>query len=1130
MTLGAQAQVSMWFVNDEGERIEEGYEFEEMPQLMYFKFSEALSGDSPVVTFTSESGENAYSRSANRNPVSDYSSFQVWTSYYIKGDLLEEIKSTGVFYLQITHSDGTDFGKYMFRLKKPLSMYFCDSEGSPIAEEYEFDEMPQQMYFRFSEALSGDSPVVTFTSESGENAYSRSATRYPVSDYSSFQVWVSYYIKGDLLEEIKSTGVFYLQITHSDGTDFGKYMFRLKKPLSMYFCDSEGSPIAEGHVFDEMPQLMYFRFSEALSGDSPVVTFTSESGENAYSRSSTRYPVSDYSSFQVWVSYYIKGDLLDEIKSTGVFYVQITHSDGTDFGKYRFGLAPEYIPVTADFAWPEGSLFAGLPENIQFTLSEDLDIDGIEVVINDSDRVESSLMEGSTRDYIVNTSGFPDVAASDGKVELKVYLPDRDDIIDGVTYYVLPSDFMWTPAPGSESGTVFRTLPAALSFGLSAPLPEGAVYEAGIFMKSEPDPDAPFDYPVQFSMDGADLTYDLAAIDAATASRIIDNREFAVGLRLANRTLASGYVLDPRLQDITLGYCSDDLSDQDIFTGSQGAATTVGAAIKIPKAKLEAIKGGKITHMRVAMGEGLERVYAWIRPSLSTPAIVMKRIENPVDGWNEIVFDEPYVITGDEIYIGYSGYQPQGVSAIRRGGTDYPDACWLGIQDVWDDYSMTGNGSLYIQAFGEAALPAVDLGVDNLILDKNFYKNDEELSARYTVINSGAEEIASYTVACLMDDVRVWSEDVTTPIEPDSRVEMTVGLSLQGLSDGVHTLRVMCEVNDVDNPDLVSDNDVVAADVAVYSVSYPRTVLLEQFTTINCVNCPAGTAALKAAVADRDDYVWISHHVGFGVDEFTLEESKELLDYGVIGAPSLMIDRTVVSGSSAPVTIGYSNAAQGGAIIGGYMDKCAAEPSFAGITAGSIFDEDSRELAVSVSVERNAIFSVLNPECNLTVFLTENNLIANVPQSGAGPDYIHDHVIRMALTPALGDKVEWDGDTFTFSKTVTLDEAWNAGRMSVVAILNKPFRADNLADCQVLNCAAESIDAIDVNGVRSVADASALYLGADRSICGDGLSDIKVYLPDGQRVANRNLSAGIYMVSATDASGRKFATKYVVRN
>ena len=103
--------------------------------------------------------------------------------------------------------------------------------------------------------------------------------------------------------------------------------------------------------------------------------------------------------------------------------------------------------------------------------------------------------------------------------------------------------------------------------------------------------------------------------------------------------------------------------------------------------------------------------------------------------------------------------------------------------------------------------------------------------------------------------------------------------------------------------DQVEGNDSESLQLAIYTDSYPRIVLLEQFTTINCVNCPAGTAALKVAVTERGDVAWVAHHVGYGVDEFTIEESNALMDFGVIGAPSLMIDRTSFNGGVPPLTI-----------------------------------------------------------------------------------------------------------------------------------------------------------------------------------------------------------------------------------
>ena len=520
----------------------------------------------------------------------------------------------------------------------------------------------------------------------------------------------------------------------------------------------------------------------------------------------------------------------------------------------------------------------------------------------------------------------------------------------------------------------------------------------------------------------------------------------------------------------------------------------------------------------------MQRVYAWIRPSLSKPAIFMKQIDTTIDGWQEVVLDEPYVITGEELYIGYSGYQPEGVKAIRVGGSDREGGCWLGARDVWEDCSKMGYGTLYIQAIGEAVLPGIDLGIGDATADKTLCKPSESVKVNFTIFNSGVETIDSYTLGYKVGDAEPVDSIIDTPIASDKRADHSLEIPMASVADGLQTVSVFCVINDEGKVDEVAGNDTIRFDVAVYSTDYPRTILIEHFTTAQCVNCPNGHRAAEKAVEGRDDYAWVAHHVGYGTDVFTIEQSKAFLDFDVLGAPSMMLDRTVVEGTTPPFTIGYSNAEAGGQLIAARLDKAKAIPAFARVAVSNEYNEDTRELTINIEGEKNAIFSDLYPECNYTVFLTEDNLVGF--QTGAGPDYVHSHVLRSIETPTWGTPVQWDGNTFTATLTKELDAAWKAYDMKVIVALNKPFDAGNLANSQVLNAAVCKVDALN-----SIADAfvdSEIRVENGR-VFSDTCTILGIYTPEGISVPNGSLSSGMYIISVADAAGMKHVIKTLIK-
>ena len=805
----------------------------------------------------------------------------------------------------------------------------------------------------------------------------------------------------------------------------------------------------------------------------------------------------------------------------------MTLSDGTEYDPFIFKLKKEIPTVTATFADEYGSVFAGLPEQIHFSLNVPVTGDAPKALINGIQEIDCYKDGDSNTDFHILCADIDPQKLDSGELGVDIIMADQEELVQGTRFYVVPADITWTPAAEIEPGRIFSALPETMNYTLSAPLNENALTVTGIILPYSGEPKTSCDIAVPCTItDGTQVAFDLKAINADDVARIQQSEDFIVALCLANKTLSASYRLSVRWQEVTFSYCPDEIADYTNALGSEGAASTVGAAIKIPAAKLEGMKGGTINKIRIGMGTGLERVYAWIRPSLSEPAIFLKKIDNPVDGWNEVELDEPYVITGDEIFIGYSGYQPVGVKAIRTGGSDRPDACWLGIKDNWEDLSDRGYGALYIQALGSAILPAVDLGVDNLHIDKEYYKDSEKVTAGFSIVNSGANPIDGYTISWTIDDATPQATVIDNVIDSDRQATHSFEIPLEGISEGIHTLRVSCAINNTAMVDEVAGNNSASTEMAIYSVSYPRTVLLEQFTTMNCPNCPAGTAALKAAVTDRDDIAWVSHHVGYGRDEFSITESDALLDLGVQGAPSLMIDRTCVRGSAPPVSIGYSDTQAGAQIIGGYIDQCAAIPAFAGINLSNTFDEDSRTLSINISAEKNGIFSILQPDCNYMVMLIENDITTRKPQAGASEQYVHSHVLRKMLTPIFGTPVNWDGDSFSTSIQTDLDPSWKAYDMDIVVAINKPFDADDVNHNQILNAAIDHVNA--TSGIDDLR-CDDWYIGDDGSIRADRFSAIEVFAVDGMRLANAGLSAGVYIIRATDSDGRTFVSKTYIK-
>ena len=607
---------------------------------------------------------------------------------------------------------------------------------------------------------------------------------------------------------------------------------------------------------------------------------------------------------------------------------------------------------------------------------------------------------------------------------------------------------------------------------------------------------------------------------------------FLLGIITTVHSQSQTFVQKTEIEQTTLGYCSDEISANADPIGVQGQAVSIGAAIRIPVSKMAGLKGGKITKIRIGTKSGLTGIYVWIRSSLDGKAEVLQRLGNTTDGWNEVALDTPYEITGEEIYIGYSGKQPAGVMAVLANEEEQKGATYLSIENEWTDYYGKGFGALYIQAIAQATLPETDLAIGDFTMDKTFYKTDEPLNFSFNLSNEGTKSISGYSISYRINDGEEITEDINKSINAGAKETYSKEIPANDYGEGTHQIKVYISKLAGGAIDEIALNDTLKGTFSIYATSYPHKILLEQFTTINCVNCPYGGKVLTAAISERDDVVWVAHHVGYGTDELTLSESGDYLKFGVSGAPAAMIDRTKIPAATdtsyPPFGIGYSNTIAGAKIVTSYMDYCAAIPAFVSVSIENEYDPQTRQLSITVNGERNAIFNTFYPKANISVFLTENGILAKTAQSGANKNYVHNHVLRAILTETFGSNIEWENNKFTYTTTTTLDEAWIAGRMNVIAIVNKPFDAQTSPnDAQVLNVEESAIDDPTYDSITEQ-QLSELNLHVENGrVVITGNHDLEIYTTNGMRVQNEALPKGFYLIRII-ADGNTIHTKIFI--
>jgi len=214
----------------------------------------------------------------------------------------------------------------------------------------------------------------------------------------------------------------------------------------------------------------------------------------------------------------------------------------------------------------------------------------------------------------------------------------------------------------------------------------------------------------------------------------------------------------------------------------------------------------------------------------------------------------------------------------------------------------------------------------------------------------------------------------------------------------------------------------VYAQTIVSTTVGPRNAVLEEFTGINCPNCPDGHVRAEAlAAAHPGRVVLINVHTGSfanpsaGQPDFRTPYGPALDAFaGVAAYPSGTMNRVVWPGAynvppyypqNPPNNLairrpGWWEPSYPGQGCGEYIILNGGN-SPVNIGCATTWNETTRELSILVELYYTADDSVIDNKLN--VVFTENNVIGY--QSGGSANYNHKHILREMITGQWGELV-----------------------------------------------------------------------------------------------------------------------------
>lgn len=597
---------------------------------------------------------------------------------------------------------------------------------------------------------------------------------------------------------------------------------------------------------------------------------------------------------------------------------------------------------------------------------------------------------------------------------------------------------------------------------------------------------------------------------------------------------------------LTLGYCKGAMADEGIATPKGN--TWVSGAIQLGAETMEAYKGNQIVQVRVALcsRSNIDTLRVWVRntlkgENLAEGFITMKTEQRIKKGWNIVTLNTPCDITGDRVYIGFDLKQRGSSNALsvvtpgQNGSFHYKSS----TNGYWGDRHAQGALSIEAAVVGDN-LPKYDLALTQAGAMLDAKTGNVTMNA--TIFNKATRPVSKYTITTTVAG-QVFATTFDQNILPNKTLDLTWNITpTTGSVDGESQVNV--NISDLGNE---TDIDLTnnALDIAM---GFKRKVLLEEFTTEVCPNCPRVAGYLHTALENPDydgEVFAAAHHCMYNTDWLSTKRSVvngEYIKTDLYGyyplyndkgtyAPAMMFNRNAwfeamgIAGNTSAVYM------PGSAMeIDGIVKQIQASPASIVITnLTARYGDNDTTIVVHVEGMRN---SQAKDDARVTVMLTEDNIPAH-SQAGADGPFTHQHVTR-AINAVWGEPIYWEGNKFTYEVEIGLNTVyfakedkvqagsfeeewrmWKKENLNILALVN--YYTNNVAGCAVENVEGVKFnDAINaVEGVTANSTAKTV-----RS---------EVYTIDGKRIDANQMNHGLYIVRDYQSDG-SVSTRKVMMN
>lgn len=498
-------------------------------------------------------------------------------------------------------------------------------------------------------------------------------------------------------------------------------------------------------------------------------------------------------------------------------------------------------------------------------------------------------------------------------------------------------------------------------------------------------------------------------------------------------------------------YRSNEYSENLSYGGS--AAGTYKACISFSKESLQPFIGSSIKHFRFALlDKNISNVKFWIGSSREKMDLCLQNVENVELGWNILTLEKPYTITGDSIFMGIE---------YKAGNSIYPISYILGNQYSDTHAAEPGSAILYgpygennqyewseeneclaMQCILEGnSLPLYDIHVSNIKFNETYepyyYKADGKTHMPYIIWlkNWGKKIIGdNFHIIAEIDGQKVEGDYYGNPLDGPYAYYSSYSFNIpEGLSVGPHQLKIYVDEINGEKPKF-PDDDSGFYTIRIYKEGMKRQkILMENITSTWCHDALHTNEQQDLFLDENKDIALVNLHCR---DELTSKASEEYFNRynGVIG---LALDANRY----------YSASTESFELI-------RNTPAFVDVNISAELDKSKRILNITIEGDRNSEYVLLHSSSRLSVYLTEDNLVAPQYDEMNGTyisNYKHKGVLQASVSNLWGDDIVWNGDHYRMKYSIHLANEWNIENMHIIAFIEEDLK-DKTSGKPVINC------------------------------------------------------------------------------